>query len=243
MEQIFSGQRALVTGAGKGIGRATARHLASLGAQVVALSRTQADLDSLSEETGCQTIQVDLGDVDQARQAAVSAGEIDLLVNNAGISLLQSFLDTSVEAFDKIMAVNVRAVLVVSQIVARGMIARGGGGAIVNVSSQSSLRALPDHTAYCTSKGALDQLTRMMALELGPHQIRVNSVNPTVTLTPMGEMAWSNPHKSAPMLARIPLGRFAKPTNIAEVIAFLLSERAHMVNGVILPVDGGFLIS
>jgi len=168
MEQIFSGQRALVTGAGKGIGRATARHLTSLGAQVVALSRTQADLDSLTEEIGCQTIQVDLGDVDQARQAAVSAGEIDLLVNNAGISILQSFLDTSVENFDKIMAVNVRAVLVVSQIVVRGMIARGGGGAIVNVSSQSSMRALPDHTVYCTSKGALDQLTRMMALELGP---------------------------------------------------------------------------
>jgi len=243
MEQIFKGQRALVTGAGKDIGRATAKLLATYGADVVALSRTKADLVSLSEEIDCKTIQADLSDADQARDAALSTGKVDLLVNNAGISILQPFLDTSIETFDKIMAVNARAVLIVSQIVAKGMISRGSGGAIVNVSSQSSMRAVQDHTAYCTSKGALDQLTRMMALELGPHQIRVNSVNPTVTLTPMGEMAWSDPEKSGPMLDRIPLQRFAKPINIAEVIAFLLSERAHMVHGVILPIDGGFLIS
>jgi len=243
MEQIFYGQRALVTGAGKGIGRTTAKTLASYGAEVVALSRTQADLVSLSEEIDCQTTQADLSDAKQARDAALSVGAIDLLVNNAGISILESFLDTSTEAFDKIMAVNVRAVLIVSQIVAKGMISKGNGGAIVNVSNQSSMRAIPDHTAYCASKGALDQLTRMMALELGPHQIRVNSVNPTVTLTPMGEMAWSDPKKSGPMLDRIPLQHFAKPIHLAEVIAFLLSERAHMIHGAILPIDGGFLIS
>jgi NAD(P)-dependent dehydrogenase (short-subunit alcohol dehydrogenase family) len=179
--------------------------------------------------------------VEEARRAAEAAGQVELLVNNAGISILQSFFDTTVEAFDEIMAVNVRAALLVSQVIARKMIASGKPGAIVNVSSQSSMRAVQDHTAYCTSKGALDQLTRMMALELGPHDIRVNAVNPTVTLTPMGEMAWSDPAKSGPMMRRIPLKRFARPRDVAEVIAFLLSDQAHMVNGIVLPIDGGFL--
>ena len=102
--------------------------------------------------------------------------------------------------------------------------------------------ALADHTAYCASKGALDQLTRMMALELGKHQIRVNAVAPTVTLTPMGEMAWGDPAKSGPMLKRIPLGRFAKPVHVARVVAYLLSEESDMVHGAVLPVDGGFLV-
>ena len=141
------------------------------------------------------------------------------------------------------MAVNVRGVLIVSQIIARGMIKQGRGGAIVNLSSQASARALADHTSYCASKGALDQLTRMMALELGPHNIRVNAVNPTVTLTPMGEMAWGDPAKSGPVLARIPLGRFAQPVQVAEAVGWLLSDAADMVHGVTLSVDGGFSVS
>lgn len=136
-------------------------------------------------------------------------------MNNAGIALLQPFLETTVEDFDRVMAVNARAVMVVSQVIARGMVERGNGGAIVNVSSQSSSHAVLDHAAYCASKGALDQLTRVMALELGPHQIRVNAINPTVTLTPMGKLAWSDPVKSEPIMARIPLQRFAEPRHTA----------------------------
>jgi L-xylulose reductase len=241
MKIDFTGKRALVTGAGKGIGREIVRVLAECGAEVVALSRTQADLESLKTEIPCETITVDLADADATRRAAESAGAIDLLVNNAGIALLQPFLETDTDDFDRVMAVNVRAVLVVSQVVARGMIERGKGGAIVNVSSQSSSRAVLDHAAYCASKGALDQLTRVMALELGPHQIRVNAINPTVTLTPMGEMAWSDPAKSGPMMARIPLGRFAQPLHSAEAVAYLLSDHADMINGITLPLDGGFL--
>ena len=237
----LDGKRALVTGAGKGIGREITRYLASCGATVVAVSRTEADLVSLAAEAGCETIAADLADVDQARRAAERAGEVHLLVNNAGISRPQPLLETSVEAFDRTMAVNVRAVLVVTQVIAKGMIARGRGGAIVNLSSQASMAALADHAAYCASKGGLDQLTRVMALELGPHQIRVNAVNPTVTLTPMGEMAWGDPRKSGPMLAKIPLGRFAKPHHVAHAVAYLLSDAADMIHGVTLPVDGGFL--
>ncbi|MFK7602808.1 SDR family oxidoreductase [Deinococcus sp. SM5_A1] len=237
----FSGCRALVTGAGKGIGREIVALLAGCGAEVVALSRDSGDLASLRAETGCEVIVVDLADANAARQSAWEAGPVDLLVNNAGISILQSFLDTTPEAFDRTQAVNVRAAMIVGQVVARGLIERGAAGAIVNVSSQSSSVGLLNHAAYCASKGALDQLTRVMAIELGPHGIRVNAVNPTVTLTPMGLVAWGDSAKSAPMLARIPLGRFAQPRDVAQAVAYLLSDAAGMVNGVMLPVDGGFL--
>lgn len=237
----FDGRRALVTGAGKGIGREISLLLKELGAQVVALSRTQSDLDELQKEIGCECIQADLSDAASTREAAKSAGAIDLLVNNAGISIPQSFLETTDDAFDRTMAINVRAAMIVGQEVARGMIERGQGGAIVNLSSQASMVALADHTAYCASKGALDQLTRVMALELGPHGIRVNAVNPTVTLTPMGDAVWGDPQKSAPMLAKIPLGKFAMPRDVAHTVAYLLSEQADMIHGTTLPVDGGYL--
>ena len=237
----LDGKRALVTGAGKGIGRETAALLSRCGAEVVAVSRTPADLDSLAKEIHCRTIAADLADAGEAVGAAEEAGPIDCLVNNAGISLPQPLLDTTAEAFDRTMAVNVRAVLLVTQVAARGMIARGQGGSVVNLSSQASMAALPDHAAYCASKGGLDMLTKVMALELGSHQIRVNAVNPTVTLTPMGEMAWGDPKKSGPMLAKIPLGRFAKPVHVANVVAYLLSDAADMIHGVTLPIDGGFL--
>ncbi|GAC1365511.1 MAG: SDR family oxidoreductase [Ktedonobacteraceae bacterium] len=239
----FDGRRALVTGAGKGIGREIALLLSQLGATVIAVSRAEGDLAALRQQIEAETIVADLADASAARDAAMRAGHVDLLVNNAGISIPQSFLDTSVEAFDRTLAVNVRAAFIISQVVARGMIERGQGGAIVNLSSQSSMVGLLDHTAYCASKGALDQLTRVMAVELGPHQIRVNAVNPTVTLTPMAEMAWSDPLKSGAMKARIPLGRFASPLDVAHTVAYLLSEQADMIHGATLPVDGGFLAS
>lgn len=246
MDIRFDNRRVLVTGAGKGIGREIAAHLARSGAKVVAVSRTQADLDALRKEIGCETIQADLADAAQARAAAEKAvalpGGIDLLVNNAGISIPQSFLDTTPDAFDKTMAVNVRAAMIFAQVYARHVIQKKAkGGAIVNLSSQASKAALADHAAYCASKGALDMLNAVMALELGKHQIRCNCVNPTVTLTPMGEMAWGDPAKSGPMLAKIPLGRFAKPFHVAQAVAYLLSDRSDMIHGATLPLDGGFL--
>ena len=240
MKIDFCGKRALVTGAGKGIGLQIARLLSELGAQVTALSRTAADLEELRAESGCKTIVADLRDAQDARRSVERAGEIDLLVNNAGISIPQPFLDTTVGAFDETMAVNVRAILIVTQVIARGMIARDGGS-VVNLSSQASMRGIADHAAYCAAKGAVDQLTRVMALELGPHNIRVNAVSPTVTLTPMAEMAWSDPEKQGPMMARIPRGRFAQPIDVAHTVAYLLSDFADMVHGAVVPVDGGFL--
>src|SRR5580692_6255018 len=236
----FQQKRVLVTGAGKGIGREIATMLHRFNAQVVALSRTEADLQSLQEEIDGETIVAELGDPDSARRAAEQAGEIDLLVNNAAIAILEPFLKTTVEAWDQTMAVNLRAVMVVSQVVAKGMIERGVAGSIVNVSSMASFQAVRDHAAYCASKAGLDQLTAVMAVELGSHGIRVNSINPTVVLTEMGKRAWSDPAKGGPMLARIPLGRFAECEDVASVACFLLSDAANMLNGLALPIDGGF---
>lgn len=245
----FSGLRALVTGAGKGIGREICHELHRCGAKVVAVSRTQADLDALKKEIGCDAIAADLSDAAQARDAAEKAialpGGVDLLVNNAGISIPQSFLETTPDAFDKTMAVNVRAGMIFAQVFAKHAIdtgkAKGRRCAIVNLSSQASKASLADHTAYCASKGAIDMLSGVMALELGKHQIRVNCVNPTVTLTPMGEMAWGDPAKSGPMLAKIPLGRFAYPKDVAHAVVYLLSDKADMIHGITMPIDGGFL--
>lgn len=238
----FSGKSVLVTGAGKGIGRAIALMLAERGAKVVALSRSAEDLSALETEIGSRSIAVDLADPDATRAAARSAMPVDYLVNCAGTTTLQSFLDVTVEAFDHLIAVNTRAPMIVAQEYARDRIARGLGGAIVNVSSMSSFIGFADHAAYCASKGALDAMGRVMANELGRHGIRVNTVNPAVTLTAMAKKAWSDPAKADPVLARMPLGRFIEPEEVAEVVLFLLSDRAAMVNGIAMPVDAGFQV-
>jgi NAD(P)-dependent dehydrogenase (short-subunit alcohol dehydrogenase family) len=235
----FSGRRALVTGAGKGIGYTTVKLLRETGAEVVGLTRSESDRGGL-EALGCEAVISDLADAAATRAAATAAQPIDLLVNNAGTTELQSFLDTTVEAFDHLMAVNARAAMIVAQECARSMIERDVKGAIVNVSSLASHHGLPDHLAYCASKGALDSMTQVMAVELGAHGIRVNCINPTVTLTPMAVKAWSDPAKAEGMLNRIPLHRFATPEDVANVILYLLSDKSTMVNGVTLLVDGGF---
>ncbi len=239
----FAGKRVFVTGAGKGIGRAIAMMLADEGAEVVALSRSRADLEALQAETGCTMLVVDLADAEATRRAVRASVPVDYLVNNAGISERAAFLETSAESFFRQMAVNVVAPMLASQIVAADWISRGVSGAIVNVSSIASLWGTPDHAAYGASKAALDSLTMTMAQELGPMGIRTNSVNPVVTLTPMAEAAWSDPAKAGGMLARIPLRRFAKPEEVASVVGFLLSDAAGMVNGVVMPVDGGFMVA
>uniref|UniRef100_A0A6B2LG63 L-xylulose reductase n=1 Tax=Arcella intermedia TaxID=1963864 RepID=A0A6B2LG63_9EUKA len=239
----------MVTGAGKGIGRQISLDLAKNGAFVVAISRSTEDLKSLQEQIQqmgktCKMIQADLGNVEECKRAATEAAQldIDLLVNNAGISKMGLLVDLTVEDWDAVLNVNLRAVFIISQIISKGMIKRRKG-AIVNISSQASSVGLEKHSSYCASKGALDQLTRVMSLELGKHNIRVNAVNPTVVLTDMGKTAWSDPKRSGPMLAQIPLGRFAEPSDVSEAVLFLLSPKASMINGITLPIDGGFLAS
>lgn len=236
----FAGRRALVTGAGKGIGRELVEALVGRGAEVVALSRTQADLDSLQAETGYMTIEADLEQTERAAELVRSVLPVHMLVNNAGISVLSPALETTEDAFFRAVRVNAWAALRIAQVIAGDLVSRGAPGAIVNVSSVAASVGLADHAAYCASKAGLDAITRVLAVELGPHGIRTNSVNPTVTLTPMAEMAWSDPAKAGPMQARIPLRRFVRPREVADAVCFLLGDGAAMINGTCLDVDGGF---
>ncbi len=235
----FEGRRALVTGAGKGIGRELVAALRDRGAAVTALSRTQADLDSLREETGCETIQADLEDTEAAAEAVRRALPFQLLVNNAGVALLESALETGEAGFFRVLRVNTWAALRMAQVVAGDLVSRSERGAIVNLSSIAASVGLRDHAAYCASKAGMDAITRVLAVEWGEHGIRTNSVNPTVTLTPMAELAWSDPAKAGPMQARIPMRRFVQPREVADAVCFLLGDEAAMINGVCLDVDGG----
>ena len=164
----WRGKRVLVTGAGKGIGRATAVMLARRGTKVVAMTRSKEDLKTLAAEIDCEPVCADVADSDALRPAVLSALPVDMLVNCAGTTVLSSFIDTDPEEFDRVFAVNTKAPVIIGQIVARDWLRRGVVGAIVNVSSDAARRAVADHTAYCASKAALDAITRVMALELGP---------------------------------------------------------------------------
>jgi Dehydrogenases with different specificities (related to short-chain alcohol dehydrogenases) len=242
MEGTFKGKRALITGGGGGIGKEIVLLLKRKGANVVIIDRSKNDLEALKKEIECDTIIADLSDAEQAKKAAERALPVDLLVNCAGVNNLQPFLETTVENFEETINVNTRAIMIVSQVVARNMVEQKRGGSIVSISSIASALAFQDHTTYCISKGALDQLTRCMANELGHYGIRTNAVAPAMTMTPLGRKAWSDPAKSKPMLEKIPLGRFNETIDIANVVAFLLSDEASMMNGTILAIDGGFCI-
>ncbi|XP_051852604.1 carbonyl reductase [NADPH] 2-like [Antechinus flavipes] len=260
MQITFNGLRALVTGAGKGIGRDTVKALHDSGAKVVAVSRTKEDLVSLSKECpGLEPVCVDLGDWEATSRALGNIGPVDLLVNNAGVLLQEPFLEVSKEAFDRTINVNLRSVIQVSQIVARGMIARGVPGSIVNVSSLVSRATIPTLTSYSSTKGAMDMLTKVMALELGPHKIRVNTVNPTVVLTNMGRKVSANPEFANALKERTPLKKFAgmymsvsigrvrrmtiEVEDVVYSILFLLSDKSAMTHGSGILVDGGYLAS
>ena len=238
----FSGRRALVTGASSGIGRAVAARLAQAGAQMTAIGRNAAALAALHTEAGCTPLVLDVADAPALERTLASLPAFDLVVNCAGVALLESAIDMQAKSFDAVMAVNARAAALVASRCGKAMIAAGVRGSIVNVSSQAALVALDAHLCYCASKAAMDAITRSLCLEFGPHGIRVNSVNPTVTLTPMAQQAWSDPAKSAGALKNIPLGRFAQVEEVVAPILFLLSDGASMVSGAALPVDGGYTI-
>jgi NAD(P)-dependent dehydrogenase (short-subunit alcohol dehydrogenase family) len=244
----LAGRRAIVTGAGKGIGRAICFALGRAGADVFAVSRTEADLFSLGEEMAACGVRyaclaIDLTDPEAPEAIATRAeevlGPIDVLVNNAGVSATAPAERVTRAEWDYVLDTNLKAAFFLSQAVGRRMLARGFGR-IVNVTSQAGIGAIPDHAAYSASKAGLGLVTKALAIEWGPRGVTVNAVAPTVILTPMGERVWGEEEKARPMLARIPLGRFGRPPEVAAVVAFLSSDLASMINGETVSVDGGY---
>jgi 2-deoxy-D-gluconate 3-dehydrogenase len=244
----LTGKTALVTGATKGIGFETCKVLADAGADIAAVGRDASGLAEVSAAVRalgrrCVTITADMGSVEgpvkAAKEALAAFGTIDILVNNAGVALLGHLTEATVEDWDATMAVNLRAPFLLAREVVPGMIAQKQGK-IINVSSQAGIAALDAHGAYCASKGGLNMLTKVMTVEWAKHNIQINTVCPTVILTPMGEKVWGQPEKGDPMLAKIPGARFGKPVEVADAILYLASSASDMVCGHDLMIDGGF---
>jgi NAD(P)-dependent dehydrogenase (short-subunit alcohol dehydrogenase family) len=243
----FSGKTALVTGATKGIGRDVALAFAESGCCIAATGRNPEALATLAAEIGakgveCFTFKADLANAEECIRMAEyflqETGGIDILINNAGISFPERIIDLDIHHWDATLAVNLRAPVLVTKIVAAHMIERKKG-TIVNISSNAGVAGIEEHAAYCASKFGLLGLTKVMAVELGPCNIRVNAVAPTVVLTPMGTKVWGDPAKADPVKARIPLGRFAYPKEVTSVVLFLASDASSMISGETVLIDGG----
>jgi len=236
----LEGRPVLVTGASGGIGGATVRQLVAAGADVIASGRAEAKLAELAAQTGCRTLAFDLMSEDSVR-GALEGLDLWGVVNCGGFGgEITTPMDTDIAVFDRVISVNARGALLVTKYASRSMIRLGQGGSIVNVSSQAALVALKGHISYASSKAALDNITRVSALELGKYRIRVNSVNPTVVMTPMSAWYWGREDIGPPFLAQMPLGRWATEDEIAAPIVFLLGDGASMITGVTLQIDGGF---
>ena len=241
----LDGKVAMVTGAGRGLGRACALALGQAGAEVIAVSRTLSDLDALAGEirdggSAARPLQCDV--TDNAAIAATIGTEptIDILVNNAGVNFPEPFVNVSEEHYDRIMALNVKAAFMVSQAAARVMIASGQGGAILNMSSQMGHVGAANRTVYCASKHALEGLTKALAVELAPHAIRVNSIGPTFILTPMTRPFFDNAEFRDDTLGRIPMGKLGELEDIMGAVVFLSSPAAALITGAALTIDGGW---
>jgi len=242
MDIRFHGKRALVTGAGKGIGRCIAKALSEGGAHTIAISRTQSDLDSLKQEDPrIETVLLDVSDWDKTRKVVSALGPVDCLVNNAGVLKMTPATEATPEEFDWLFNINTKAVMNISQIVAKGMIERQSGGSIVHITSAGSTIAAQGLMAYQGSKAAVDQMANVMALEWGPHQIRVNCVRPVLVLTPMGQsIATLAPDIGVEVAKRIPQRKLPTVEDVMRPVLFLLSDQSDMVSGSTLLVDGGF---
>jgi glucose 1-dehydrogenase len=242
---------ALVTGGGAGIGLACARAMAREGARVVLAERDASAgskaADALKAEglsatyVGCDVSRKQ--EVDGAVAAAVKAyGRLDILVANAGIVHAAEFLELKEEDFDRVLAVNLKGVFLAGQAAARQMVAQGGGGAIVNMSSVNAVMAIPNQVPYVVSKGAMNQLTKVMALALAPHRIRVNGIGPGTILTELARNAvLGNREAERKILSRTPMGRMGEPEEVAAVAVFLASEEASYLTGQTIYPDGGRL--
>lgn len=238
----LDGRVALVTGASRGIGEAVARALDGAGARVALVGRSRETIERVASHLRQESkvIVADLEDPtapEQVVEEASALGPIDVLVNNAGIGMRTDTISLDASAIDRLMAVNVRAPLLLAAGVIPAMTKRGG--AIVNVTSVSGLIGTPRRAAYSATKGALDAATRSLAIELGGSGIRVNSVAPGVVDTAMWEKNKAIPGVVESVEALTPLGRWSQPDDVADVVVFLASDSARFITGETIAVDGG----
>jgi glucose 1-dehydrogenase len=253
LSTFLQGKVAIVTGGNSGIGKAIVECLAQLGAKVVIDYRSHPEAtEELEQEIGsfggCSFgVQADVSKLDDLQRlidAAVGRyGRLDVIVNNAGIETRTSILDTTPDDYDKVLNVNLRGVFFATQFAAKQMIAQGGGGRIINISSVHEDWPMPNNTPYCCAKGGVRMMTRTAALELAPHGITVVNVGPGAVATPINDSTMNNPELLAKLNAAIPLGRMAQPEEIARVVGFLASDAASYITATTVFADGGIMQS
>ncbi len=246
----LAGKTVVVTGAGRGLGRAIAEGVAEAGADVVAVSRTPEELEATARavrDLGRRALVVPadvtkLGDIDQVIERTLAEfGRIDVLVNNAGMNKLQYAVDVTEESWDSIMNLNLKASFFFSQRAGRVMIEQRRGGKIVNVTSQMSLVGYYKRAAYCASKGAVAQFTKVLAIEWAEHGINVNCVAPTFVETAMTAPMFADESFREEVIRRIPMGKIAQPKDVVGAVIYLSSSASDFVTGHTLLVDGGWV--
>ena len=241
----LDGKRALVTGAGRGIGLTAAAALADAGAHVTLAARTAKEIEDAAAAIRArgqqaEALTLDVTDIDAVRAALAAREPFQILVNNAGMNRPALLGDVTVEDFDAIMGLNVRAAYFVAQAVAKRLLGAKLPGSIVNISSQMGHVGAARRTVYCASKHAMEGFTKAMAIELAPHNIRVNSLGPTFLETPMTRPFFENKAFRDEVLSKIKLGRLGQLEELTGAIVFLASDASSLMTGSALVLDGGW---
>lgn len=242
----LKGKNALVTGAGRGLGKAIADGLAEAGAVVYGTSRSAETANALTKRYGTQAVAVEMTDTASIRSGVAEilehSGGIDLLVNNAGINIPKRATEITEEDWDDVLDTNLRGSFFLTTALAQGWLASGSPAAVVNIASQAGLVGIEERAAYGTSKAGLIHLTKILALEWAPNNIRVNAVAPTFVRTELTASTLSRPDWARELKSRIPMGRFGEPDDIVGAVIFLLSDAAALITGHTMAIDGGYTI-
>ena len=241
----LDGKRALITGGGRGIGLAAASALAEAGAHVTLAARTKLEIDAAAEAIRARgdkadALVLDVTDLAAVQKAIGAAPPFNILINNAGTNRPKMLVDVTAEDFDAIMSLNVRAAYFVAQAVARRLLEAKQPGSIINISSQMGHVGAARRTVYCASKHAMEGFTKAMAIELAPHNIRVNSLGSTFLETPMTKPFFENKAFRDEVLSKIKLGRLGQLDELTGAIVFLASDASSLMTGSALVLDGGW---